>query len=48
MTAFNKWNKKEYVVKDTEDNNITLLRVEDRKEFTISRAEFNFSYKIKK
>lgn len=45
MIVINKWNGKLYKVLNDSGNNIELERCSDNTTLTISKSEYNFSYK---
>jgi len=45
MIVINKWNGKLYKILKDSGNNIELERCSDSVVFTISKSEYNFSYK---
>ena len=47
MTAINKWNNKKYRLVETKEKSVILER-EDGSRFEVSKAEFNFAYRMEK
>ena len=45
MIVINKWNNKLYKVLKDSGNDVELERCSDKTSFTISKSEYNFSYK---
>ena len=46
-TVINNWNRREYLVVDMTDKEVTLLR-SDVSEFTIAKCEYYFNYRDRK
>lgn len=45
MIVINKWNGKLYKVLNDSGNNVELERCSDKMKLSISKSEYNFSYK---